>query len=52
MAANALQHLADLDEITIGFHRPDGSTGRVPVWVVQAGGDIFVRSMYGQRGGW
>jgi hypothetical protein len=22
------------------------------VWVVQAGDDIFVRSIYGQRGGW
>jgi hypothetical protein len=47
-----LQHLADVDEIRIGFQRPDGSTGSTPVWVVGAGNDIFVRSMHGARGGW
>ncbi len=52
MAGSALQHLAAMEEIRIGFQRPDGSTGSTPVWVVQAGDGIFVRSMYGQRGGW
>jgi hypothetical protein len=52
MAGDALQHLADVREIRIGFQRPDGSTGSTPVWVVQAGDNIFVRSMHGPRGGW
>jgi hypothetical protein len=52
MAENALQHLADVEEIRIGFRRPDGSTGSTPVWVVRAGGDTYVRSMRGRRGGW
>jgi hypothetical protein len=52
MADNALQHLADVEEIRIGFQRPDGSTGSTPVWIVRAGDDLFVRSMYGARGGW
>ena len=44
-----LRHLAEVEEISIGFTRPDGSTGSTPVWVVQAGDAIFVRSI---RGGW
>jgi deazaflavin-dependent oxidoreductase (nitroreductase family) len=52
MTADALGHLADVEEIGIGFQRPDGSTGSTPVWVVRAGDDVFVRSMYGTRGGW
>lgn len=52
MAGDALQHLADVEEIRIGFRRPDGSIGSTPVWVVRAGDDLFVRSMYGTRGGW
>ena len=42
MTAEALRHLADVEEISIGFTRPDGSTGSTPVWVVQAGDAIFV----------
>jgi hypothetical protein len=47
-----LRHLAEVEEISIGFTRPDGSTGSTPVWVVQAGDAIFVRSIRGRRGGW
>jgi Uncharacterized protein conserved in bacteria (DUF2255) len=47
-----LRHLAEVEEISIGFTRPDGSTGSTPVWVVQAGEEIFVRSIRGRRGGW
>jgi hypothetical protein len=47
-----LRHLAEVEEISIGFTRPDGSTGSTPVWVVQAGEAIFVRSIRGRRGGW
>ena len=37
MAGSPLQHLAAVEEIRIGFQRPDGATGSTPVWVVQAG---------------
>jgi hypothetical protein len=47
-----LRQLAEVEEISIGFTRPDGSTGSTPVWVVQAGDPIFVRSIRGRRGGW
>jgi hypothetical protein len=52
ITGDALRHLADVEEISIGFRRPDGSTGSTPVWIVRAGDGIFVRSMYGTRGGW
>jgi hypothetical protein len=52
MAGDELRHLADVQEIVIGFERPDGSTGSTPVWVVPVGDDVFVRSMNGPRGGW
>ena len=51
MSAEALQHLADVEEIRIGFRRPDGSTRSVPIWVVQVGSDIYVRSVRGPAGG-
>src|SRR6266511_2811607 len=47
-----LRHLAEVEEISIGFTRSDGSAGSAPVWVVQAGDAIFVRSIRGRRGGW
>jgi hypothetical protein len=47
-----LRQLAEVEEISIGFTRPDGSTGSTPVWVVQAGDAIFVRSLRGRGGGW
>jgi hypothetical protein len=47
-----LRHLAEVEEIRIGFTRPDGSSGSTPVWVVQAGDAILVRSIRGRRGGW
>jgi hypothetical protein len=52
MASNPLEHLADAQEITIGFRRQDGSTGSTPIWAVHVGDDLFVRSMNGPRGGW
>ncbi|MGP4021266.1 nitroreductase/quinone reductase family protein [Saccharopolyspora sp. 5N708] len=52
MISNPLEHLADVPEITIGFQRPDGSTGSTPIWVVHVGDDLFVRSMNGPHGGW
>ena len=52
MANGSLQHLGGVDEITIGFQRPDGSNGSTPIWVVTVGDDVYVRSIYGSRGGW
>jgi hypothetical protein len=46
-----LRQLAEVEEISIGFTRPDGSAGSTPVWVVQVGDAIFVRSIRGRRGG-
>jgi hypothetical protein len=34
MTAEALRHLADVEEISIGFRHPDGSTGSTPIWVL------------------
>jgi hypothetical protein len=50
--ADALLHLADVEEIRIGFRRPDGSSGSTPIWVVQVGDDLYVRSVRGPKGGW
>jgi hypothetical protein len=52
MTADALHHLADVEEIRIGFRRRDGSTRSVPIWVVQVGDRIYVRSVRGSKGGW
>ncbi len=52
MAGGPLDHLADVQEIDIGFRRPDGSTGSTPVWVVRVGDEVFVRSIRGASGGW
>jgi hypothetical protein len=52
MTADALHHLGGVDEIRIGFQRPDGSTRSVPIWVVQVGDHIYVRSVRGPKGGW
>jgi hypothetical protein len=52
MAESDLRHAGDMEEVTIGFQRPDGSSGSTPVWIVRSGDDVFVRSMYGERGGW
>lgn len=52
MVTSSLDHLAEVDQITIAFERPDGSTGSTPIWTVWVGDDLFVRSMNGPRGGW
>jgi hypothetical protein len=52
VSAEGLHHLADVEEIRIGFRRPDGSTRSVPIWLVQVGDDIYVRSVRGPEGGW
>jgi hypothetical protein len=52
MTADALHPPADVEEIRIGFRRPDGSTRSVPIWVVQIGDHIYVRSVRGPKGSW
>jgi hypothetical protein len=52
VSADALRHLAEVEEIRIGFRRPDGSTRSVPIWVVQVGDHTYVRSVRGPKGGW
>jgi hypothetical protein len=52
VSAAGLHHLAEVEEIRIGFRRPDGSTRSVPIWVVQVGDHIYVRSVRGPKGGW
>ncbi len=52
MAAQPLQHLADRQEIDMGFQRRDGAWRSTPVWIVQVGDELFVRSMNGPTGGW
>jgi hypothetical protein len=52
VSAEGLHHLADVEEIRIGVRRPDGSARSVPIWVVQVGDDIYVRSVRGPEGGW
>ena len=52
MTADALHHLGGVEEIRIGFRRPDGSSGSTPIWVVQVGDHIYVRSVRGPKGGW
>ncbi|PKV97266.1 hypothetical protein ATK30_8241 [Amycolatopsis echigonensis] len=40
-------------EIHISSYRRDGSLRRwTPIWVVQVGDDLYVRSAYGTEGGW
>jgi len=52
VSVDALHHLAEVEEIRIGFRRLDGSSRSVPIWVVQVGDQIYVRSVRGPKGGW
>jgi hypothetical protein len=49
---NALQQLANAEEIVIGFVRPDGTKGSTPIWDVEVDGEIYIRSGGGLSGGW
>jgi hypothetical protein len=52
VVANRLLDIAKAEEIMIGFVRPDGSRGSTPIWDVEVGDEIYVRSGGGTRGGW
>jgi hypothetical protein len=56
MAAWTDDELAQIeaaDELEIAPSRRDGTLRRpVPIWVVRAGDDLYVRAAYGPRSGW
>jgi len=52
VSVDALHHLAEVEEIRIGFRRLDGSSRSVPIGVVRVGDQIYVRSVRGPKGGW
>lgn len=49
---NDLLDLAQAEEIVISFVRPDGTRGSTPIWDVEVGNEIYVRSGGGTSGGW
>src|SRR5271168_2600098 len=49
---NELLDLAQAEEIVISFVRPDGTSGSTPIWDVEVGNEVYVRSGGGTSGGW
>ncbi|MFJ1807819.1 MULTISPECIES: DUF2255 family protein [unclassified Streptomyces] len=48
-----LDRIAAADELEMAPRRGDGTLrGPVPIWVVRAGDDLYVRSFRGTDGGW
>lgn len=48
-----LTSIGDAEELAIASRRPDGSLRPfVTIWVVRAGGDLYVRSVKGRSGAW
>jgi hypothetical protein len=48
-----LAAVADADELTIQPQRADGTLRKpVPIWVVRAGDDLYIRSYRGVGGAW
>jgi hypothetical protein len=48
-----LTKIAAADELDIASLRRDGTLGKpVTIWVVQHGGDLYVRSIHGRSAGW
>ncbi|WP_092503843.1 DUF2255 family protein [Agrococcus jejuensis] len=51
--AAELRRIDAVDELEIASRRPDGSLSPdVTIWMVAAGGALFVRSAYGVENGW
>ena len=51
--ADELDTIGQTDTIRIASRRPDGSLRRlIPVWIVRAGDDVYVRSAYGWDNPW
>jgi hypothetical protein len=51
-ATDDLQRLAAAEEIEIETQAPDGPVHRTIIWVLVEGGDVFLRSVRGDRGRW
>lgn len=48
-----LDTIADTDELQISGTRPDGSrSAPVTIWAVVVDGQVYVRSVRGEQGGW
>ena len=48
-----LTRIGGADELTIQPVRADGRPGRpVPIWVVRAGNELYIRSWRGEHGAW
>jgi uncharacterized protein DUF2255 len=48
-----LAKVGNAEELAIASHRPDGALRSfVTIWVVRAGGDLYVRSVKGRSGTW
>jgi hypothetical protein len=47
-----LDRLAAAEEIEIETQAPDGPVHRTIIWIMTEGGDVFLRSVRGDRGRW
>jgi hypothetical protein len=48
-----LERIDRAEELRIATERADGSLGRdTPIWVVSAGGQVYVRTWYRRDNGW
>jgi hypothetical protein len=48
-----LERIGRAEELHIAAKRADGTLGReVPIWVVRAGGQVYVRTWYRRDSGW
>ena len=50
--AETLGTLATRTEVAVETTRPNGSKRRTVIWIVVDAGDVFVRSVRGERGHW
>jgi hypothetical protein len=50
---DGLERIGMAEELRIAVRRADGTLGRdVPIWVVRAGGQVYVRTWYRRDSGW
>ena len=52
-SSSELERIGRAEELQIAAKRADGTLGRaVPIWVVRAGGQVYVRTWYRRDSGW
>jgi hypothetical protein len=52
-ASDELDRIGEAEELQLASLRPEGALRKpVTVWVVRAGDDLYVRSVYGRSSGW